>query len=99
MKSAEKAINFLNINSIDCILMDINLGENVMSGTEALNEIRAIGGYESIPIIAVTAYSTIGDKERFLAEGFNDYISKPVDRRRILGLLDSHLNLGYDLNT
>ena len=99
MRSAEEAIDYLKENLVECILMDINLGHNSISGSEALEKIRAMEGYDHLPIIAVTAYSSIGDKEKFLSEGFNDYVSKPVDRRRIIKLLQNHLNTGVDLSS
>lgn len=59
------------------ILMDISMP--VMDGVTATKEIRRLG--HSIPIIAMTANALKGDEEAYLAEGMNDYVAKPVDRK------------------
>ena len=56
--------------------------------TETLKRIRNIDNhYSKIPIIAVTAYAMVGDREKFISNGFTDYISKPFDRSQLLMLL------------
>jgi osomolarity two-component system sensor histidine kinase TcsA len=65
------------------ILMDISMP--VMDGVTATRQIRASGS--SIPIIAMTANALKGDEEAYLAEGMNDYIAKPVDRRLLMQAL------------
>ncbi|NUN09109.1 MAG: response regulator [Ignavibacteriaceae bacterium] len=72
----------------DLILMDINLGLG-MNGMEATRQIRKLSGYESIPIIAVTAYAMVGDREIFLNAGCSHYISKPFTRAELLALIES----------
>ena len=74
----------------DIILMDINLGEGI-DGVEAMKQIRKIPGYLSVPIIAVTAYAMIGDKERFLNEGFDNYLAKPFTKNALLSLVENSL--------
>lgn len=65
------------------ILMDISMP--VMDGVTATRQIRASGS--TIPIIAMTANALKGDEEAYLAEGMNDYIAKPVDRRLLMQAL------------
>jgi two-component system, cell cycle response regulator DivK len=60
----------------DVILLDISLPH--MDGTEVAREIRADRDLRDIPIIALTAHAMAGDRERFLASGFTDYITKPI---------------------
>jgi len=61
----------------DLILMDIELPG--MDGISILKILKNRPKYKNVPIIALTAYAMKGDKERFLAAGFDDYISKPID--------------------
>ena len=60
----------------DLILMDIQIPE--IDGMEATRMLKADAVTSSIPVIALTSYAMKGDKERFLAVGMNDYISKPI---------------------
>jgi signal transduction histidine kinase/ActR/RegA family two-component response regulator len=61
----------------DLVLMDIQMPE--MDGIEAMQRIRSGGhGRSDIPIIALTAYAMKGDREKFLAEGMDGYVTKPV---------------------
>ncbi|KIW66431.1 hypothetical protein PV04_05766 [Phialophora macrospora] len=62
------------------ILMDISMP--VMDGVTATRKIRAAG--HTMPIVAMTANALKGDEEAYLAEGMNDYIAKPVDRRLLM---------------
>lgn len=73
---------------IDLILMDISLPD--ISGTEALKEIRRTE-YGQKPIVAVTAHAMRGDKERFQEEGFDAYISKPIDIHETLHVVEELL--------
>jgi CheY-like chemotaxis protein len=61
----------------DLILLDIALPE--MNGPDLLKELRQIEKLQLIPVLAVTASAMKGDKEQFMALGFNNYISKPID--------------------
>jgi len=61
----------------DLILMDIQLP--VMDGYAATKKIRAIEEIKDIPIIAITSYAIVGDKERILAAGCTAYIEKPIE--------------------
>lgn len=72
------------------ILADINLGFG-MDGIEAINVIKKIKGYNTIPIIAVTAYALYGDREKFLNQGCTHYISKPFGKNDIVALVDKVL--------
>jgi len=82
-------------NAYKIILMDINLGLG-MNGIEATKRIRLIPGYESTPIVAVTAYAMVGDSDIFLNAGCTHYISKPFSKQEMLDLLRKiikHYNL------
>jgi two-component system, cell cycle response regulator DivK len=68
----------------DLVLMDIQLPD--IDGVEALSRLRADGRTASIPVLALTSQAMTGDRERFLAAGFDDYLSKPVN---IVGFMDA----------
>ncbi|MCX6163531.1 MAG: ATP-binding protein, partial [Ignavibacteriae bacterium] len=78
----EKARNKL----YDAILMDINLGSD-MDGLEAIKIIREIPEYKYIPIIAVTAFAMVGDKDDFFEKGCTHYISKPFTKVELQQLI------------
>ena len=71
--------------------MDINLGSGI-NGIEVTERIRKTGGYESIPIIAATAFAMLGDREKFLSNGFDHYISKPYLKTQLVKLLSDIFN-------
>jgi PAS domain S-box-containing protein len=77
-------------NNYDAVLMDIGLrGE--MDGLDAAREIRKLSNYNSVPIIAVTAYAMEGDKERFLENGCTHYIAKPFQKNELIRTIESAL--------
>lgn len=84
------AIAYAQKMRYDLVLMDINLGEGI-DGVEAMYLIRRIPGYMKVPIIAVTAYVMQGDKERFLREGFDEYMSKPFTRELLVEVLSKRV--------
>lgn len=66
----------------DLVLLDISLPE--MDGTEVLRQIRADAQLQSLPVIALTAHAMTGDREKYIAAGFNDYVTKPIVDEQIL---------------
>jgi two-component system cell cycle response regulator DivK len=66
----------------DLVLLDVSLPE--MDGTEVLRQIRADARLRSLPVIALTAHAMAGDRERFLGQGFDDYVTKPIVDERLL---------------
>jgi CheY-like chemotaxis protein len=83
-ENGRECLTALEQSTFDLVLMDIQMP--VMNGEEALREIRSKeqGTSTHQPVIAVTAYSMRGDMERFLAEGFDGYISKPIITRELV---------------
>ncbi len=79
----DEALQFTTQHTFDLLLVDIHLGEE-RTGIDLLNMIRQKGPYESVPIIALTAYAMPGDRNRFLNMGFDGYVSKPFTQKQLL---------------
>jgi len=75
--TGERAVELVFEHRPDLVLMDIQLPD--IDGIEALSRLRADGRTASVPVLALTAQAMEGDRERFLAAGFDGYLSKPVD--------------------
>lgn len=73
----------------ELILVDINLPD--IDGTEVTERLKADPDFAQTPIIALTANAMYGDRERFIDAGCDDYLSKPVSRRELLEMIESHL--------
>jgi CheY-like chemotaxis protein len=86
-ESGSAALAGLKGGRPDLILLDISLPE--MDGTEVLRAIRADAALRDLPVIALTAHAMAGDRERFLAEGFDDYLTKPImDEKVLIGAIE-----------
>ncbi len=87
---SDSAIENVKRRKYDAILMDINLGMG-KSGLETMDMIRGMKNYADTPIVAITAYAMVGDREHFLSKGFSHYISKPFDKNQIYMLIQGIL--------
>jgi two-component system cell cycle response regulator DivK len=75
-------------HSPDLVLMDIQLPD--FDGVSVLGRLRADERTAGIPVLAVTAQAMHGDRERFLAAGFDGYVSKPLNIRELIGTVRQH---------
>ena len=82
-----EAVSFAERNSFDVILMDVQMPH--MDGFEATRRIRRLqgAGGRRVPIVALTANAMNGDRERCLAAGMDDYLSKPLDQDALFALV------------
>ncbi|HJT74386.1 MAG TPA: response regulator, partial [Chitinophaga sp.] len=82
----KEAIEQLASNSkVDIVLMDMMMPE--IDGYETIRQIRLLPAYRQLPILAVTAKTMVGDREKCIKAGASDYISKPVDIDQLVSLL------------
>jgi two-component system, cell cycle response regulator DivK len=72
----------------DLVLMDIQLPD--LDGVETLRRLRTDARTATIPVLAVTAQAMQGDRERFLAAGFDGYVAKPVNIGELIGTVREH---------
>ena len=86
----QAGINMATSESPDLILMDLSLP--IIDGWEATRQIKANPVTQSIPVIALTAHAMAGDEQKALEAGCDDYDTKPVDLKRLLGKIDSLLS-------
>jgi CheY-like chemotaxis protein len=87
VKNGKDAVNEFRDNpDIDLILMDIQMPE--MNGYEATRQIRQLS--TKVVIIALTAFALTGDREKAIEAGCNDYLSKPVRKDELLGLIQKY---------
>lgn len=90
-ETGTEAVEGLAEDAPDLILLDISLPE--MDGTEVLRWVREHETLGEVPVIALTAHAMAGDREKYLAAGFNDYVTKPiVDEAVLLEAIDRWLN-------
>ena len=80
--TGEDAVELAVSHIPELVLMDVQLPG--IDGVEALARLRRDERTESIPVLALTAQAMDGDRERFLAAGFDGYVSKPVDVAELL---------------
>ncbi len=88
-ESGMEALEIAKTQTFDLILMDIMMPK--MNGVECLNELKEIPGF-NIPVVALTADAIEGTDEKYKSAGFDDYLSKPIDRYLLNKVLHKFLN-------
>ncbi len=89
-ETAEAGVELAQERQPALILMDIQLPG--MDGREATKVLKAEESTRQIPIIALTAFAMKGDRESLLADGFDGYISKPIDIKEVPKVVESYLS-------
>ncbi len=75
-ETGQEALDGLKRDKPDVVLLDISLPE--MDGVTVLQHLRNDESLHDLPVIALTAHAMVGDREKFLGLGFNEYITKPI---------------------
>jgi CheY-like chemotaxis protein len=89
--NGKEALDKIAAGEFDLVLLDVHMP--VMDGKEAIARLRANPKWASLPVIALTADAMSGDRERYLALGMTDYVSKPVDQRELVAKMNAVLKL------
>ena len=84
--NAQDALRLARENQFDVIISDIGMPE--MNGYQLAQALRSLPGYEAVPMVAVTGYSMFDDRNRSLVAGFNEHVTKPIDPRAFLELIE-----------
>ena len=79
--SGEEGVDVATRGGLDLVLMDLQLPG--IDGTEALRRIRAHPGTRELPVVAVTAFAMLADREQVSSAGFDGYIEKPISTRAL----------------
>lgn len=88
-----EAVDACTKEHFDLILMDIQMP--IMDGLEATRKIRKLSGYEAVPIIGITAGNVLGEREKSLEAGMNDFLTKPIKRAEFKKAIKQLLNGVY----
>ena len=85
----QAGVDMASSSNPDIILMDLSLP--VIDGWEATRQIKANPATQSIPVIALTAHAMAGDEQKALEAGCDNYDTKPIDLKRLLGKINKLL--------
>ena len=88
-EDGQQGVDMASSVSPDLILMDMSLP--VIDGWEATRQIKAADATRAIPIIALTAHAMVGDRQKAMDAGCNEYDTKPVELPRLLGKIKALL--------
>jgi CheY-like chemotaxis protein len=88
-RSGAEGLSLAAADLPDLILLDIQLPE--MDGYTVASELRKRPALRDVPIVAVTSYAMVGDRERALSSGASDYIEKPIDPKTFVARISVHL--------
>lgn len=88
-KDGEEGVRLAKENLPALIFMDIQMP--IMDGVTAMKLLRSEPATSKIPVIALTSYAMRGDHAKFIEEGFDNYIAKPIKVKEVLELVKKHI--------
>jgi len=87
--NGKEAVDMTRADKPDIVLMDLSMP--VMDGYEATGILKEDEATKSIPIVGLSAHAMVGDREKAINAGCDDYDTKPVDLPRLLGLIEKYI--------
>lgn len=94
--NGQEALDLLFEEAFDAVLMDVHMP--VMDGVTATRKLRLIESFKTLPIIAMTANALVGDREKYLSAGMDDYLTKPINFHELMTKL-THWTVGEEAET
>ncbi|HVK59568.1 MAG TPA: response regulator [Candidatus Kapabacteria bacterium] len=85
-----QALEIAENERLDLVLMDIQMPE--MDGYEAARRLRRMSGLENLPVVAVTSYAMVGDREKAMKLGFVGYIEKPISTETFVAEIGQYIS-------
>lgn len=90
-EDGEAALDLARRHTPDLIICDLQMPKK--NGYEVVGQLKREPALAAIPVVAVTAFSMIGDREQVLAAGFDGYLSKPIEPEEFVALIEQYLPL------
>jgi CheY-like chemotaxis protein len=87
-KSSSEALNLLGNNTYDLVLMDINLGDDAITGVDILKKMKEDIRHAQTKTFAVTGYVMEGDRDKYLGLGFDEHFPKPLAKETLMEAID-----------
>jgi two-component system cell cycle response regulator len=88
-ETGEQGIELARTSRPDLVVVDVQLPG--IDGYETLKAMRTMPDLDGVPIVAVTAFAMVGDRDRAIEAGFDHYLTKPIDPETFTGEIDAHL--------
>ena len=90
VQNADDGLKEIRNGNYDLLVLDINL-PGKLDGNDVIKEVRKDDKIKNLPILVITAYALQGDREKYLSLGANEYLSKPVEKKDVLRLVEDLL--------
>jgi len=88
-EDGEAALDLARRETPDLLICDLQMPKK--NGYEVVRQLKSEPALAAIPVVAVTAFSMIGDREQVLAAGFDGYLSKPIEPEEFVALIEQYL--------